>query len=101
IRYAKEIPYFLMMISVVVSGFVADGLQEKNLMTTSTVRKTFGGTGLLTEAVLFLTMVYVGPTDFAMVLYFFAMSIRELAVAGTWLDVLCKGQVYFARTTRV
>ncbi|KAL1486117.1 hypothetical protein MTO96_047096, partial [Rhipicephalus appendiculatus] len=44
IRYAKEIPYFLMMISVVVSGFVADGLQEKNLMTTSTVRKTFGGT---------------------------------------------------------
>lgn len=88
IRYAKEIPYFLMMVSVVVSGFVADGLQEKNLMTTSTVRKTFGGTGLLTEAVLFMTMVYVGPTDFAMVLYFFAMSIRELAVAGYMVNPL-------------
>ncbi|XP_037569842.1 vesicular glutamate transporter 2.1 [Dermacentor silvarum] len=88
IRYAKEIPYFLMMVSVVVSGYVADGLQEKNLMTTSTVRKTFGATGLLTEAVLFLSMVYVGPTDFAMVLYFFAMSIRELAVAGYMVNPL-------------
>ncbi|KAH6936176.1 hypothetical protein HPB50_014520 [Hyalomma asiaticum] len=77
-----------MMVSVVVSGFVADALQEKNLMTTSTVRKTFGGTGLLTEAVLFLTMVYVGPTDFAMVVYFFAMSIRELAVAGYMVNPL-------------
>lgn len=88
IRYAKEIPYFLMMVSVLVSGYVADGLQERNLMTTSTVRKTFGATGLLTEAVLFLSMVYVGPTDFAMVLYFFAMSIRELAVAGYMVNPL-------------
>ncbi|KAK8786322.1 hypothetical protein V5799_023899 [Amblyomma americanum] len=47
VRYAKEIPYFLMMVSVVISGFVADALQEKNLMTTSTVRKTFGGTGYM------------------------------------------------------
>lgn len=88
VRYAKEIPYLLMMISVMLSGFVADALQEKNMMTTSTVRKTFGGTGLLTEAVLFLSMVYVGPTGFAMVLYFFAMSIRELAVAGYMVNPL-------------
>lgn len=33
-------------------------------------------------------MVYVGPTGFAMVLYFFAMSIRELAVAGYMVNPL-------------
>lgn len=49
VRYAKEIPYLLMMISVMLSGFVADALQEKNMMTTSTVRKTFGGTGKTPE----------------------------------------------------
>lgn len=88
VRYAKELPYLLMMVSVVLSGFAADALQERNMMTTSTVRKTFGGTGLLAEGVFFLSVVYVGPTDFAMVLYFFAMSVRELSVAGYMVNPL-------------
>ncbi|CAN7998887.1 unnamed protein product [Ixodes hexagonus] len=82
VRYAKELPYLFMMVSVVLSGFVADALQQRNVMTTSTVRKTFAGTGLLAEGVFFLSVVYVGPTNAAIVLYFFAMSVRELAVAG-------------------
>ncbi|XP_064482528.1 vesicular glutamate transporter 2.1-like [Ornithodoros turicata] len=82
VRYTKELSYFLMMISVCISGFLADVFQEKNIMTTSTVRKTFGGTGLLAEGVFFLSLVCLGPTNAAMVLYFMAMAVREIAVAG-------------------
>lgn len=88
VRYAKELPYLFMMVSVILSGFVADSLQQRNVMTTSTVRKTFAGTGLLAEGVFFLSVVYVGPTNPAIVLYFFAMSVRELAVAGYMVNPL-------------
>ncbi|CAN8027171.1 unnamed protein product [Ixodes persulcatus] len=44
--------------------------------------------GLLAEGVFFLSVVYVGPTNPAIVLYFFAMSVRELAVAGYMVNPL-------------
>ncbi|KAG5675888.1 hypothetical protein PVAND_005753 [Polypedilum vanderplanki] len=82
--FLSALPYLVQTIIVYISGFLADFVQKKNILTTTQVRKYFNTTSFVSQTIFLLIAAFVSNTPTIVACISMTVGIGALAMSG-WL----------------
>lgn len=78
----SAIPYFAMALMLPISGYFADKLREKEILSTTNVRKIFNCSGFIVQCIFILIVAFVNNKVIAVICLTLAVGLGALAWAG-------------------